>query len=572
MTGYVKISLFCGCNLLGVEFMGNEELTAMFAQKSTKEDLNFIARFFRRFIDAIKKVFGGDKKYRQYVYDAEKLLGAFERAVKVDGNKKSSGVAETRNALNQDFYDEIGEWAKAGKPDGNTFILGSTGNVLQGLGAIENDIYMRGDKVKKILGKHGITLDEIKKIPQILENPTLILKSQFKGGGNKNNTRLVIFGTVKTSNGSPVLTVLDLRPVEDTFVVDDMQKLTSAYIKTTDPVNFIRNSLVVYADKKKAVKLLRSIGFQMPIELQPYTDDYVGSISYFKRSVKIDGKKFSEVFVENANKSSGNTTETRSALSSKSTKTDQTTTQNFKNWFGDWQNNPEKASKIVNADGTPMIMYHGSPEQFTAFDKSKAKASGAYGRGFYFTNSDSHAKQYGNLYAVYLDVKNPLKQGETKVTEGQIRNFLEAVAQNEDDYSIENYGTYDVSEIMKKIESRDAFSVIQDVNATAIGDMVAAAKLWNEVNGTNFDGIVVPTETVVFEPTQIKSATDNIGTFDRNDPDMRHAVSSSPANENSVFDDKQRKDVIRKLSAVAKMNGVTLSVASYCCFTYDFNA
>lgn len=139
--------------------------------------------------------------------------------------------------------------------------------------------------------------------------------------------------------------------------------------------------------------------------------------------------------------------------------------------------NPKEPSKIVNADGTPMIMYHGSPEQFTAFDKSKAKASGTYGRGFYFTNSDSHAKQYGNLYAVYLDVKNPLKQGESKVTESQIRKFLEAVAQNEDDYSIENYGTYDVSEIMKKIESRDAFAVIQNVNATAIGDMVEAAKL-----------------------------------------------------------------------------------------------
>lgn len=86
--------------------------------------------------------------------------------------------------------------------------------------------------------------------------------------------------------------------------------------------------------------------------------------------------------------------------------------------------NPKEPSKIVNADGTPMIMYHGSPEQFTAFDKSKAKASGTYGRGFYFTNSDSHAKQYGNLYAVYLDVKNPLKQGESKVTESQIRKFL----------------------------------------------------------------------------------------------------------------------------------------------------
>ena len=45
-------------------------------------------RFFRRFVDAIKKVFGGNKKYQRYVYDAEKLLGVFERAVKDYDSKK----------------------------------------------------------------------------------------------------------------------------------------------------------------------------------------------------------------------------------------------------------------------------------------------------------------------------------------------------------------------------------------------------------------------------------------------------------------------------------------------------
>jgi len=40
---------------------------------------------------------------------------------------------------------------------------------------------------------------------------------------------------------------------------------------------------------------------------------------------------------------------------------DVTKSLQFTRWFGDWQNSPEKASKIVNADGTPKIMYHGSP-------------------------------------------------------------------------------------------------------------------------------------------------------------------------------------------------------------------
>lgn len=39
---------------------------------------------------------------------------------------------------------------------------------------------------------------------------------------------------------------------------------------------------------------------------------------------------------------------------------DQTETENFKKWFGDWEKNPTKASKVVNADGTPKVVYHGT--------------------------------------------------------------------------------------------------------------------------------------------------------------------------------------------------------------------
>ena len=42
---------------------------------------------------------------------------------------------------------------------------------------------------------------------------------------------------------------------------------------------------------------------------------------------------------------------------------------NFKNWFGDWENNPSKASKVVNEDGTSKVVYHGTDKGgFYAFD------------------------------------------------------------------------------------------------------------------------------------------------------------------------------------------------------------
>ena len=44
--------------------------------------------------------------------------------------------------------------------------------------------------------------------------------------------------------------------------------------------------------------------------------------------------------------------------------TDATQSQQFKRWFGDWQNHPESASKVVNEDGTPKVVYHGTGSEF----------------------------------------------------------------------------------------------------------------------------------------------------------------------------------------------------------------
>ena len=45
-----------------------------------------------------------------------------------------------------------------------------------------------------------------------------------------------------------------------------------------------------------------------------------------------------------------------------------TQSQQFKRWFGDWQNDPAHASKVVNADGTPKVVYHQTDADFTIFD------------------------------------------------------------------------------------------------------------------------------------------------------------------------------------------------------------
>ena len=202
--------------------------------------------------------------------------------------------------------------------------------------------------------------------------------------------------------------------------------------------------------------------------------------------------------------------------------------------------NPVNEALINEADGTPKVFYHGTNAQFTEFDKKKSKP-GFYGRGFYFTAEKSQANVYGNEMPVYLNIKSPLMPGKTHITETQISNFLEAVAENED-YSIENYGTYNIAEILRSIESRDAFDVVQDINATAIGDFGEAMQLFNKVNGTSFDGVITSTETVVYERNQIKSAADggNIGTFSEAENDIRYSFEDDVVDKTSSLAERVR--------------------------------
>lgn len=202
-------------------------------------------------------------------------------------------------SVRENFSKEIDSWVKDDMPEGVRFTLGSTGPVMQGLGAIESDIYMEGDKIKKIMQDHPeMTLAEIKKVPQILEDPALILKSEGRGKSGA-NSRLVCFGLAKAQNGQPVMTVMDLRPRENGFVVDDMQKVNSAYTKN-NPMAFIRKSDVVYADKKRAIPLLRTTGLTISSQ-RLLRNGYIGSISYKGSSVNIEGVPFSSVVKMEAN-------------------------------------------------------------------------------------------------------------------------------------------------------------------------------------------------------------------------------------------------------------------------------
>ena len=229
--------------------------------------------------------------------DAPKLLSENSIAQTSDESKRTDEPVKktVRYSINPEYAKNIDNWDRNGRARGQSFILGRTGDTLQQLGAKERSIYMLSDKINTILKTHPeMTLEEIKRIPEVLDNPTMVLTSQNKMQKNP-NTRLVMFGSVKAQDGRPVLCVLDLMPREGSIIINDMQKLTSAYTKDVNPAEFVRSSDVLYVseNKEKTTALMQSLGFKVPVGLQRYGS--IGSIAYAGQNVKLEGVKFAEL-------------------------------------------------------------------------------------------------------------------------------------------------------------------------------------------------------------------------------------------------------------------------------------
>lgn len=159
------------------------------------------------------------------------------------------------------------------------------------------------------------------------------------------------------------------------------------------------------------------------------------------------------------------------------------------------------SSKVVDENGEPKVVLHGTPNTFTAFDKSKIGSSndpGWLGSGFYFYgNNEDYARSYsrgGNLMEVFLNIRDPY------------------------------YASYSEMERLAEENSREASDEFREMVEDEGCDGVYYNADLNE-------------EWVAFEPTQIKSATDNVGTFDGSNPDIRYQFVGENGAENAAETD-----------------------------------
>lgn len=185
----------------------------------------------------------------------------------------------------------------------------------------------------------------------------------------------------------------------------------------------------------------------------------------------------------------------------------QVRTKAFKEWFGDWENNPEDASKVIDENGEPRVVYHGTYADFNAFDESHlgdvtnlnatnedwAKTSHI---GFWF--NDNKIGFYTKHKPVFLNVRNPLEFAsmESLVDEmsyydsgedfkrSNSDGYDSVIVLEDEEMGGRSYSVFNDNQIKSATENNEDFSFHNDETSKN-----EAVKQASEIDGAHFRSI-----------------------------------------------------------------------------------
>lgn len=232
-----------------------------FINSLNKEKPNVFKRIYDWVVDKLNK-FTGSKNEKIYWEDVK---NKFENAFRQD--YQGNNIEKSKFSINSNFNQEYDSWNKIDR-QGN-FLIGRTSEALKSIGLDDYDIVIDKSKILKIKNDHPEMSDDIiKSIPEILENPTLILDSQSKN--KKAQGRKVIFGEIQDTKGNPVLVALELNPYENKNNIDKIYKVASAYGKENlgtiqKWISDEKNILYIDKQKNRTMNWLNGLGLQLPV-------------------------------------------------------------------------------------------------------------------------------------------------------------------------------------------------------------------------------------------------------------------------------------------------------------------
>lgn len=564
-----------------------ESMFDVFDEKTIRELVNEnrplavkIQSWIRGFLESIEKTLTAlglkSPEVRALEGDTEaleKISGMFKSALEGAKENKSERSEKSYSLKNEteektwydysvSFEQQIEDFEKGKLPKRDTLIVCPTPEKMQNVGFNPLPMTYATGHLKTVLqgGKadHDFGKAVLKQIPEAIKNPVAVIASK-----SHSDTSTVAILDMQYDGKSIVCAVVIDGYGQQNKERIDSNAITSIHTRQNAVTGLLNNAIenesagnvaVYYIDAKKATGLLQRVGLQLPKRLFR-TDGYIHSIRDSDSSVK---PKF-----ENVTKS-----------------------QQFKRWLGDWEKKPNTASKIVNEDGTPRIIYHQTAAEFNVFSNANPLAGrndSETPNGFFAKDNDADIGVGGNKQmALYGDMKKPLHfkdraeakawysehiDGYRGLTEKlnkldeEYQSKYDAQETANDEYYEQNYEAYvaDDAEVTQKIlENEDKLDDIleqwKETTDTIRGELRELLDSYFIENDSGYDGIILDFDGrrkgenvksyIFFKNTQLKSATDNVGLFDKKNPDIRYSLKSTSAIE------EQNKKLIQENKAL----------------------
>ena len=397
---------------------------------------------------------------------------------------EADAVREAREIerINAVFNDELDAFSED-NANRIIFSLGRPSEVLRAAGVPDMPMKLYGSKLLKKIKKHGFDKVALRDLPRAVANPIAVFNNR-KQEGNR-----AILTELHTEQGN-VLVAIDLGKGADV----DFNVVSSVFGKGKNGVvEWINKRQFTYVDEEKALNYLH-----LAAPIAAASDNQKLSLA----ANVINGLKKTKLSGENLRQQRKNSiTEEMQSIKTKAQSDGtfmlapngeptnlterqwlQVRTDAFKEWFGDWENDPEEASQMKDENGEPKVFYHNTNADFFAFNplyNGSSTDAGWLGDGFYFYGDPSEGQDYGEKkMSVFLNIREPYYASEEENRSLSEQNDRSASLEFREERESEGY------------------------------------------DGVYFNGDLRQ-ETVVFSPTQIKSATDNVGTFDKENDDIR---------------------------------------------------
>lgn len=485
------------------------------------------------------------------------------------GDTRFSKAMETE--LDKAFNEKLSTLNDENK-DKVVFDLGRPSKILLDAGVSDKPMKLYGNKVIKKQKKHGFDLSELKGLPSAIADPIAVFDNY-----NNDVTRSILT-ELHTEQGN-VLAAVSVGKGMDI----DVNIIRSVFGKGEENLfDWLKRGMATYINEKKTLDFLHHSDLLSEALKNQESSSDAAKLNKIGELNKLLGEK---LYVR---------------------------TKNFKDWFGDWEKKPEDASKAVGENGEPLMLWHETGNDFTVFNP---RHEGAGTRdyltpfGIFLKPSPSpigvaregEAKQM----ALYANIRNPIEFADRKELDDYLRSNCEGYARAADaikdidaEYGkrlddaerIEDEAMTDIyrnhpeiwNDDAKRMEAYEKHSaestrILEEWKGAVNRQSEALKEVTDKFfRNSGHDGIVLKNDEgsfgrktktyIAFNPNQVKSATGNVGTFSRENDDIRFSKKVYGGNSGYVgYSMSKRADEARKQGRFPKTDfkkeyGVTSKV------------